>query len=74
MSLRAWEPVFSGVPNDGFLINSLKTLFKAIQSTFRSLEMHSKRRYITCIGSVILGKLESLQNFKGLSILFSRKF
>ena len=66
VSLRAWEPVFSGVPNDGFLINSLKTLFKAIQSTVRSLEMHSKRRCKICICSVILGKLE------GLSIIFPK--
>ena len=36
----------SGAPNDSFVLNTLKTLFKqAIQSTFRSVEIHSKRRY-----------------------------
>ena len=47
-----------GLPNDGFLLNSLKTLFDVrTQSTFRFLEMHSKRRYKICICSVILGEL-----------------
>ena len=32
----------TGAPNDGFLLHTLKTLFSAIQSTFRSPEMHSK--------------------------------
>ena len=37
----------SGAPNNGSLlhVNKLKTLFDAIQSTFRSLEIHSKKRY-----------------------------
>ena len=43
----------TGVPNDGFLITTLKT---HIQSTFRSLEMYFKRRYKICICSVILGE------------------
>ena len=35
-----------GLPNDGFLLNSLKTLFSLrTQSTFRFLEMHSKQHY-----------------------------
>ena len=47
-----------GLPNDGFLLNSLKTLFSVrTQSTFRFLEMHSKRRYKIRISSVILGEL-----------------
>ena len=47
-----------GLPNDSFLLNSLETLFSVrTQSTFRFLEMHSKRRYKICICSVILGKL-----------------
>ena len=37
------------VPNNSFLLHTLTTTFKAIQSTFRSLEMHSKRRYKICI-------------------------
>ena len=36
--------------------------------------MHSKRRYKICICSVILGELESLRNYKGLSIIFHKNF
>ena len=44
-----------GLPNDGFFLNSLEQLFSVrTQSTFRFLEMHSKRRYKICICSVIL--------------------
>ena len=50
----------SGAPSDGFLLNTLKTLFLAIQSTFRYLEMYSKGRYKICICSVILSELLSL--------------
>ena len=46
--------------------------FQAIQSAFRYLEMHSKRRYKICICSVILGELESFRNYKGLSIIFPK--
>ena len=46
--------------------------FQAIQSAFRYLEMNSKRRYKICIGSVILGELESFRNYKGLSIIFPK--
>ena len=49
----------AGVPYDGSLLNTLKTLFDAISSTFRFLEMHSKRRYKICICSVILRELDS---------------
>ena len=61
-----------GLPNDGFLLNSLKTLFNVrTQSTFRFLEMHSKRRYKICICSVILGELKkSFRIYKGFSIIF----
>ena len=34
----------TGATNNGFLLNTLKTLL-AVQSTFSSQEMHSKRRY-----------------------------
>ena len=37
------------------------------KSIFRSLEMHSKRRYTIFICSVILGELESFRNYKGFS-------
>ena len=55
---------YTGVPNEaGFLLNVLKTLFRAIRGTFRCLKMHSKRRYKICICSVILGELDSFRNF-----------
>ena len=46
-----------GAPNDGFLLNTLKTLF-----TFRYLEMYSKQRYKICICSAILDELESFRS------------
>ena len=51
----------TGAPNDSFLLNTLKTLFR------RAVEMHSRCRYNICICSVILGELESFQNYTGLS-------
>ena len=44
-----------------------------VQSTLRSLEMHSKRCYEICIGSVILGQLEPFEITRA-SVLFSSKF
>ena len=41
--------------------------FSLIQSIFKSLEMHSKRRYKSCICSVVLGQLESFRNYLGHS-------
>ena len=52
----------------------IENTFQAIQSTFRSLEMHSKRRYKICICSVILGQLESFRNYQGPSITFPINF
>ena len=34
--------------------------------------MHSKRRYKICTCSVILGKLESLRNYEGFSVIFPK--
>ena len=51
----------SGAPNDGFLQNTLKKRFYAIQSTFRSVEMHFKGRYKIFICSV------AFRNYKGFS-------
>ena len=53
----------SGAPNDGFLF------FLAFQSTFISVDMHSKRRYKICICSVILRDLEPFRNYNGFSIV-----
>ena len=64
-----------GAPNDDFLLNSLERLSNSIQSTFRYLEMHSKRRCKIFICSVILGELESFEiTGTTASALFSRKF
>ena len=69
--LREIKPE-TGVPNNSFLLNTLTTTFKAIQSTFRSLEMHSKQRYKICICSdIVLGEL---WKFQRLQYYFPRKF
>ena len=52
----------------------IESSFQAIQSTFRPLALHSKRRYKTCICSVILGKFESFRNCKGFGIVSSKSF
>ena len=46
-----------------FSVAYIENTFKAIQSTFRSLEMYSEGRYKICICSVILGQLESFRNY-----------
>ena len=51
----------------------IKNTFWATQSTFRSLEMLSKRRFEIYICSVILGHFESFRNFQGFSIIFPAK-
>ena len=45
---------------------------RAIQSTFRSLEVYSKRGNKICICSVILGDLQSFRYYKGFSIAFPK--
>ena len=50
----------------------IENTFQAIQSTFRSFKMHSKRRYKISICSVTLGELESCRNDNGLSIIFPK--
>ena len=57
--------------NDGFLQNTINT-FQAVQGTFRSLEIHSERRYKIFICSVILGELKYFQNYRGFSIIFPK--
>ena len=67
--------LFTGAPKDGFLLNTLKTLFKlAIQSTFRSLEMHSKRRYKICTCPINLGRKLDIFEFTRDWVLFFRKW
>ena len=56
-------------------IHTLTTTFKAIQNTFRSLEMHSKQRYKICICSdIVLGGTRVFRNFNGFSIIFPENF
>ena len=55
--------LLAGAPSDGFLLNVLKQLLGYLVY----LEI-SKRRYKSCICSVILGQLESFRNYKGFSI------
>ena len=63
----------TGVPNDGFLLDTLKTLFRLSTVRFnRPLEMHPKRCYKICTCSVILGELESPWNYKGFIIIFPK--
>ena len=53
-----------------FPLKCSENTFLAIQSTFKSLEKHSKQRCKICICSAIPGALESIGNYKGLSIIF----
>ena len=63
----------AGASNDGFLQNTLKILLiLGYPKYFRSLEMHSKRRYKFFICSVILGELKSFRNYMGFSTIFPR--
>ena len=50
----------------------IENTFQAIQSTFSSLEMHSKRCYKICTCSVVLGQLESFRNYKGFRNIFPK--
>ena len=63
----------SGAPNDDFPLNTLKTLFRPSRVFFRSLEIHSKRRYGICIYLVILGTLDAIYRFPNVEI-FSDSF
>ena len=63
----------AGAPDDGFLLNALKSLFRVPRVLLDlQTEMHSKRRYKICICSVILGELEASRNYKGVSVLFPK--
>ena len=62
----------AGAPNDGFFLNTLKTLFRLSRVLLGSLEMHSKRRYKICTRSGILGELESFRNYKSFGIIFTK--
>ena len=63
-----WVLVHVGGTQRRFCPKCIENTFKAIQSTFRSLEMHSQWRYKICICSVILGH----RNCYGFSITFPK--
>ena len=48
--------------------NTLKTLFRPSRVFFRSLEIHSKRRYRICFYLVILGTLDAIYRFPNVRI------
>ena len=52
----------------------IENTFSLIQCTFKSLEMHCKRRYRSCICSVVLGELESFRNYLGPQYYFPENF
>ena len=52
----------------------IENSFSLIQSTFKSLEMHFKRRYKSCICSDVLGQLESFRNHLGPQYYFPENF
>ena len=65
----------AGASKDGFLQTTLKILLiLGYPKYFRSLEMHSKRRYKFFICSVILaiGELKSFRKYEGVSIIFQK--
>ena len=49
----------SGVSNDDFLLNTLKTSLGYPEYLYRSVEIHSERRYKICSCLVSLGDFES---------------
>ena len=61
----------SGAPNDDFLLNTLKILFR-LARVLLDLYKCIPRGSIGCIRSVMLGELESFRNKKGLSIIFPK--
>ena len=70
ISLRQGHPTPYPTPPPKCIENT----FSLIQSTFKSLEMHSKRRYKSCICLVVLGQLESFRNYLGPQYYFSENF
>ena len=62
----------SGVSNDDFLLNTLKTPLGYPEYLYRSVEIHSERCYKICICLVSLGEFESFRNYKAFSIIFTK--
>ena len=57
-----------------FFPKYIENTFQAIQSTFRYLDMHSKRRYKICICSVILGWTWVFSKLQRLQYYFTENF
>ena len=64
----------SGGTQQRFPPKCIENTFSLIHSTFKSLEMHSKWRYKSCICSVVLGQLESFRNYLGPQYYFPENF
>ena len=71
---RDWNISLSRGTQRRFPPKCIENTFSLIQSTFKSLEMHSKRRYKSCICSVVLGQLESFRNHLGPQYYFPENF
>ena len=61
-----------GAPNDGFLLNVLKSLFRLPIVLLRPLDMHSKRCCEICNCSFMLGEPEGFWNYEGFSVIFPK--
>ena len=53
-----------------FRTKYIENTFQATQSTFRSVEIHSKWRFKICISPVRLGQLGPFRNYKGWVLFF----
>ena len=62
----------SGVSNDDFLLNTLKTLLGYPEYLYRSVEINSERRNKICSCLVSLGDFESFRNYNAFSIIFTK--
>ena len=73
-SRRDWNISRSRGTQPRFPPKCVENTFSLIQSTFKSLEMHSKRRYKSCICSVVLGQPQSFRNHLGPQYYFPENF
>ena len=71
---RVWNISLSRGTQRRFPPKWIENTFSLFQSTFKYLEMHSKRRYKSCICSVVLGQLESFRSTLGPQYYFPENF
>ena len=62
----------NGAPNDGFLLNTLTTLFRLPGVLLDIYKCILSGAIKFCISSVILGQLQSFQNYHGFSVIFPK--